>query len=105
MRLADYPRALNRARINALFNGAPPYSPEEQRDNNINTNVNDLSATNIDLTARRQYDSAIIAPEPLFNVSLDYGPGYKRFEWSSKITKKINKRLINNAQFLDLRQG
>lgn len=105
MRLADYPRAVNRARINSLFNGAPPYSAEEQRDNNINTNVNDLSATNLDLTARRQFDNAICSPSPLFNVSVDYGPAFRRQKWNAAITKRINKKLINNPYFLDLRQG
>lgn len=105
MVLAEYPRALNRARINSLFNGAPPYTPEEQEENHINTNVNDLSATNLDLTARRQYDNAICSPDPLFNVSVDYGPGFRRQKWNQIITQTINRKLVNNSYFLDLRQG
>lgn len=105
MRLADYPRAVNRARINSLFNGAPPYTAQEQEENNIATNVNDLSSTNLDLTARRQFQNAFCTPDPLFKVSVDYGPAYKRLEWGDIITKAINKRLINSPNFLDLRDG
>jgi hypothetical protein len=105
MRLADYPRAVNRARINNLFNGAPPYTAQEQDENNIATNVNDLSSTNLDLTARRQFQNAFCAPDPLFKISLDYGPAYKRLEWGDIITKAINKQLINSPKFLDLRDG
>ena len=31
MRLADYPRGVNRARIDELFNGVPPYNEEEEQ--------------------------------------------------------------------------
>lgn len=105
MRLADYPRAVNRARVNSLFNGGPPYSAQEQRDNNIATNVNDLSATELDMQARRQFQNAFCVPDPLFEVSLDFGPVHKRAEWGAAITKRINKVLIDSPQFLDLRDG
>jgi hypothetical protein len=52
MRLADYPRALNRAAMNTLANGAPPYTEQEQQQNNINTNVNFLDYTELLVDAR-----------------------------------------------------
>jgi hypothetical protein len=105
LRLADYPRAQNRALINSLFNGVPPFTEEEQEVNNQSTNYNDLSATKIDHDARSQFDNAFLAPNPLFTVNLDYGPAYKRQEWSGRITKEINKRILNSEEYLDLRQG
>lgn len=105
MRLADYPRGKNRARINDLFNGAPPYSDAEQEENHIDTNVNDLSATKIDHDARRMFDNAFITPNPLFTLTTDYGPVHKRQKWGMSMTKKINALLIDSEPYLDLRQG
>ncbi len=59
MRLADYPRALNRAQMNALANGAPPYTDQEQRQNNINTNVNFLDYTALLVDARRLLEGRV----------------------------------------------
>ena len=104
-RLADWPRSQNRALIDALFNGAPPYSPDELASTGASTNVNDLSSTIIDHGARRQLWNALCVPNPLFTVNVDYGPAYKRSRWSSKITKEINKHITASPQFLDLRDG
>jgi hypothetical protein len=103
--LAEFPRANNRAKINSLFNGAPPYSADEMRDNHVATNYNDLSATNLDHSARRQISNALTSADPLVTVNLDYGPAHKRAEWGAKITKEWNKPMINCADFLDLREG
>jgi hypothetical protein len=105
MKLADFPRSLNRAKIQALFNGEPPYTDDECEANKIQTNYNDLSAPRIDHDARQQFDNAFIVPNNLFNVSLDYGPTFKRIEWGQKITKEINKRILLSPDYLDLRQA
>lgn len=99
MRLADWPRAKNRARINDLFNGAPPYSDEEKIQNRITTNVNDLSAPNISMSARGQFGNAMVTPDPLLNIEIDYGPVNKRREWAAVIAAEINKRLKNSLEF------
>lgn len=105
MLLADWPRAKDRARINSLFNGAPPYTTREAEENLIATNVNDLSATKIDHDARRQFDNAFVVPEPLFSTNIDFGPSYKRLEWSNTVTRKINRIITNSEDYLDLREG
>ncbi len=71
MRLADYPRALNRAQMNALANGAPPYTDQEQRQNNINTNVNFLDYTALLVDARRLLEGgdSIVAGGNRFSIS------------------------------------
>ena len=91
MRLADYPRSLNRAKINDLANGFPPYSQEEVRQNNISFNFSDLSLTKILQDARRQFQTALLAPDPLWTVDIDYGPVYRRRQWGSSITKNLSK--------------
>jgi hypothetical protein len=42
LRLGDYSRSKNRARITILMNGEPPFSEEDMRDNKSVTNVNFL---------------------------------------------------------------
>jgi hypothetical protein len=96
MRLADWPRARNRARINDLFNGAPPYSEEAVRQNGINTNVNSLEAPHESMAARGQFGNALVTPDPLINIELDYGPVYKRRDWANTISREINKKIKNS---------
>jgi hypothetical protein len=105
MRLADYPRALNRSRMNNLYNGAPPYSDEEQRQNRINTNVNSLEGTKILHDARRQFATAFMTADPLFTVTLDYGPVWKRREWGTRIATEINKRIKASLPYLECRRS
>lgn len=90
---AEWQRAANRAAINKLFNGFPPYTAEEQQQNNIAVNVNDLTATNIAMAARGQFSNALVTPDPLVNVDIDYGPVWKKREWSMKITAELNRIL------------
>jgi len=105
MLLNAQPRSTNRARINLLFNGAPPYTPEEASTNHIATNVNFLEATDADHSARRQISNALTAADPLFTVNVDYGPVHKKAQWGSIITKALNRQLKNSAEYLDLLDG
>lgn len=99
MRLADYDRSLNRSKINDLANGFPPYSPEEVRQNNINFNFSDLSLTKILQDARRQFQTALLAPDPLFTIDLDYGPVYRRRQWANSITKNLSRIVKRSRQY------
>lgn len=101
MKLADYPRAENRSRINSIANGDPPYSVQEQEQNNIETNVNFLEMTNALHDARRQYSTAFSASDKLFTVGLDSGPRWKRREWAATITSELNKIIRASRAWLD----
>lgn len=98
-------RSGNRALINSLFNGAPPYTQEEAEENHIHTNVNTLESTEMALSSRRQISNAIESSNPLFSINLDYGPVHKRQQWGKKIEKTINKCLVESLDFYDLREG
>lgn len=104
-KLADYPRGLNRSRINDLANGVPPYTDDEVNDNNIDTNVNFLELTKITHDARRQFANAFLSPDPLFTVNVDYGPVWKRREWGSRITKEINKIIKASPSYMESRRS
>lgn len=93
LRNADLPRSSNRARIDELFNGNPPYSTADVNRNSIKTNVNFLESTQIAHNARRQYGNAFLKPGNFFTVRLDSGPLHKRMEWGEIITEQINRQM------------
>ena len=101
LRLSDWPRAQNRARLNDLYNGFPPYTDDEQRQNRIATNVNFLEGTKILHDGRRQLTSALTTGNQFFTVNLDYGPKWKRREWGAKITAVINRVMRSSRAYLD----
>jgi hypothetical protein len=91
MKLADYSRALNRSRINNLFNGFPPYSEEEVKSNDIAINVNSLEGTRIAHDARAQFYGAFMKPGNYFQCRTDDGPKHKRQDYGTIFTQEINK--------------
>lgn len=101
MRLADYPRGQNRARINDLFNGAPPYSEQEVQENQININVNDLSSTRISHDARSQLYSGFLKPGNYFKLMTDSGPVHKRSARSAVVTREMNKRMKRSMPYYE----
>lgn len=47
LKLGDFPRGKNRALLNDLYNGVPPYTEQEVEDNKIDVNVNFLEGTRL----------------------------------------------------------
>jgi hypothetical protein len=105
LRLADWPRAKNRTRINELANGWPPYSEDEVAAGQIAVNYNDLSMSNIAHNARRQLSNAFLAPDPLFTVELDSGPVWKRRDWAASLQDKVNKKIKGSLRYLETRRS
>jgi hypothetical protein len=91
MRLADFPRGLNRARINDLMNGVPPYSQDEVEKNGIAVNVNFLEGCRIAHEARAQFTGNFLKPGKYFSAKTDAGPIHKRDERSMIATKELSK--------------
>lgn len=86
-------RALDRAKINTLFNGNRPYTDDEVKKFNIQINVNWGQGPRIMADANRQLNNAFIHPGTLFNCTLEEGKPDKRDEWSQIVTKEIHKPL------------
>lgn len=101
MKLADYPRAQNRARINDLMNGVPPYSEQEVQENNIAVNVNYLEGTRITHDARSQFYQAFLKPGNYFKATTDMGPVHKRGERSAIVTKEVNKIMKRSLRYYE----
>ena len=103
MRLADYPRALNRSKLNDLFNGFPPFEPGDTDPSRCN--VNFLEGTKILHDARRQFSTAFNSGDNLFSVNLDYGPTWKKREWGTKITKELNRIVRQSRRYGQCRES
>lgn len=99
MQWANQPVQANRARINRLFNGDPPWTEDERRANRIQTNQNFLEPGRIAANSRYQMYNAFFKPGDFFTVKLDKGPAWKRSEWSHCITKYINRELRRSKRF------
>ncbi len=94
----------NMARVNALADGDPPYTRQEQLDNNIEVNCNFLETTKAIADARKTWYSALIGRRIYFTVDIDHKNRHAR-TWSSKITKGINKVLKNSLDYTELKQA
>lgn len=101
MRMADYTRSQNRALINNLFNGFPPYSKSEEQENNIEVNVNFLEGTRLSHDARTQFYQAMLKPGNFFKSTCDMGPVHKRKEWSAIVTKERNKIMKSSMPYIE----
>lgn len=101
MRYAEWSRGLNRARINDLFNGVPPYTPDDVEKSNIAINVNFLESTRLSHDARAQFASAFMKPGNYFDISLDCKPKHKRQGWSVIITKEVNRIMKRSLPFFE----
>lgn len=101
MRTGDWPRGRNRARINQIFNGVPPYSESEVIENNIAINVNFLEATRISHDARTQFYGAFLKPGNYFKATTDAGPDHKRQARSSIVTKEMNKIMKRSLDYYE----
>lgn len=95
LRLADLRRGENRALIDNLANGMPPWTAQEAVQNNFqnNVNVNNLTLTRALAAMRRQFFNAMLKPGKAFTVQCDYGPKFKQRDISEIITTEINHRI------------
>lgn len=101
MRLADLPRGENRAILQRMANGHPPFDPDKSEENNVQVNVNFLEYTNLLSQARRQWNRAFLGGGNYYTVNLDSGPKNKRKTWSHIITRNWNRRLKRNKNMME----
>jgi hypothetical protein len=101
MRLADYPRGMNRAKINNLFNGFPPFNEVEAEQNNINVNVNFLEGVNLAHDARAQFYNAFLKPSLYFTATTDFGDPNKVDNYGKIVTTAVNKIMKRNRVYFE----
>ena len=100
MKIVEVNRARNRALIDNLFNGVPPYTAQEEKENSIYVNVNWKEGPNTLHAARGQYENAFLKPGNFFKVTLDDAPIDKQAEWSRIVTKEINRALKKSRPYI-----
>lgn len=105
MRLADYPRGLDRARIDSLANGAPPYPEAEAEDTGIAVNVNDLTLARQTHEARMQLYQAFNKPGVFFRMETDLGTASKRNERSSIVYRLINRAMKRSDAYYECKRS
>jgi hypothetical protein len=101
LKQADYYRGQNRARINDLFNGVPPYSDTEVQDNHISVNVNFLESTRLAHDARSQFTNAFQKPGKFFTARTDTGARHKRQSYGSIVSTAINRRMKKSLVYME----
>lgn len=100
---ATQPIQQNRAKINRLMNGDPPWTDAERRANRLNTNINWLEGPRIVKNSAYQLTNAFFGPGDYFSIALDtYSkiPIWKRDEWATSLTSYVNKAL-RDSQLLE----
>jgi ribosomal protein S15P/S13E len=95
LRQADYPRAMNRALIQDLFNGKPPFEEEQP------VNVNFLEGTRLAHDARAQFYGAFLKPGSYFTAHTDAGPKSKNGIYSNLVTMEMNKRMKRSMNYFE----
>lgn len=101
LKLGDFPRGSNRARINDLFNGVPPYSDEEAARSRIKVNVNFLEGTRLAHDARSQFYGAFLKPGQFFTATTDGGAPHKRGDRGHSMTRIVNKFMKRSMNYFE----
>lgn len=96
---AELRRAPNRALIDALFNGVPPYTQAEAEENKIQWNVNWGEGTDLLLQAREQLENAHLSTDFAFNVKLPDAPKSKSATYAHTITFLSNRLLRSSREY------
>jgi len=101
MRQADFYRGQNRALIDQLANGSPPWSPEEQQENGIEVSYNDLSLCRSAHDGRSQLANAFMKPGNYFKCSTDMGPMHRRTDYGAIVTREMNRIMKRSIQYFE----
>lgn len=99
--LSEFPRGQNRARIQNLANGAPPYSNTEVEENGVAVNINDLAHTRLMHDARSQFNNAFLKTGFFARAKIDCGPQHKRELWGSTVSLHWNKRMKRSIRYFE----
>lgn len=100
MKTVEINRATKRALIDNLFNGLPPYTAQEEKENKIYVNVNFKEGVNALHAARGQYENAFLKPGNFFTITLEDAPIDKQAEWSTVVTEKLNGMLKESRPYI-----
>lgn len=101
LKINDAPRGADRARIDQLFGGAPPYSPSEVEENGISVNCNYLEGVRLSQAARSSFASAFQVSGNFFRCTTDSGPVHKRQKYSEIVTREMNRPMKRSIPYFE----
>lgn len=93
-------RAPQRALVDGLYNGAPPFSQKEADDNGVQLNANFGEGSDLLLQGREQFYNAFLTSGNFFSVRIPDAPESKRSTYESIITQEANRPLKKSMPFL-----
>lgn len=105
LRLADYPRSVNRTRINSLANGSAPYTDEEEEANHIEVNVNDLAMTRLCHDARLQLYQGFNKPGNYYTCRTEDGVSNKKQERGIIVTNEISRIMKRSDPYFECQRS
>lgn len=95
-------RSFNRSKINALFNGEPPFSDQEAQENNVSNNGNFLEPANYAHRARSTWNNAHLKTRNYCTVEVDAKPRHKCKEWGYAITTRMNAAMKRSLEYVEV---
>src|SRR5436190_17108724 len=98
-------RGANRAKVNNMFNGAPMVSEEDAKKMALEINCNLGEAPVMAQHGRRQYGQAFLSPSRYFKVTIPDAPPEKVVDWSTFVTRKLNRILKKSRAYLELHRS
>lgn len=100
MQDSSYPGNANMSKINALFNGDPPWSSREAKRNKVQINIPSQKCPEIMDNARGQWDSAFTSRDKYFRCRCTEGPVEQRINWSMKFSNNLASIMKRSKPFL-----
>lgn len=107
MKTPEVIRSQNRTNINDLFNGMPPFTAQQAKDNQIQFNSNLKQGTVLIQRANRQFENAILKPGSPFIVTLPDAPSQFGARWGRSITRRLShilKKGPKSQQFMQVQR-
>lgn len=98
---ASFERGYNRARINGLLNGDPPFNRQEQESAKVKTNVNDLVGCSLAHDGRAQMNNGLLQQGQYSTCRTDWPSIETRDKISSIVEKEFNRPLLDSGDYYE----
>lgn len=93
-------RAPARTLVDALYNGQPPFTEAEAKENQLGINCNFGEASDLLLQARQQFESAFLSTGNFFSIRVPDAPESKRQDYEGVLTEEANRPMKKSLPFL-----